>query len=355
MPDCCTDWFDEAWWVKEISTVIALPHPTLCNLRITLAHYQLSLALQAVTGTDAGANFHTWAVWGSKKAGQTIRQEDTRPLRRAINLAGSGCGLGIVAASGFGLTLLSPLASIGLGCLLGLGPSLSLKALLHHTTRQILAGNQTVLDDIGVATGRFVATFYGHASPEPERLEGFIQTLRPGKSETGGQELLSRAFVQYYQARYERDLDKKHECMFLANCYAILHEHIRLEPYIRNAMLKPLRRWITANLLDFYLGGETFRIGKDIPPVEGESFPDSLKDLDNPELLAFLYGMEGWDRTPDNLAASRATDWSDLRDRMNFIVDLFRSRHLNPKLFNAPYTTEQTLAMLEGRVPAGPL
>jgi hypothetical protein len=29
-----------------------------------------------VTGTDAGANFHSWAVWGSKKARVIVRQED---------------------------------------------------------------------------------------------------------------------------------------------------------------------------------------------------------------------------------------------------------------------------------------
>jgi hypothetical protein len=39
-------------------------------------------------------------------------------------------------------------------------------------------------------------------------------------------------------------------------------------------------------------------------------------------------GMGGWDRTPNDLGASQATNWADLSDRMNFIVDLFRSRHL---------------------------
>ena len=52
------------------------PNPTLCNLKITLAHKELAQRLSEVTGHDAGANFHTWAVWGSKKAGVTIREED---------------------------------------------------------------------------------------------------------------------------------------------------------------------------------------------------------------------------------------------------------------------------------------
>jgi hypothetical protein len=42
-----------------------------------------------LTGTDAGANFHTWAVWGSRKAGVTIRQEDLgEALRNATVVAG---------------------------------------------------------------------------------------------------------------------------------------------------------------------------------------------------------------------------------------------------------------------------
>ena len=79
-------------------------------------------------------------------------------------------------------------------------------------------------------------TAYGlHQAVE---IDGFVQVC----VESGGQALLTRAFLHYYQASYEQNLDKKHEQMFLANCYAILHEHIRLEPYIQKAMPRLLRR-----------------------------------------------------------------------------------------------------------------
>src|SRR5437773_5694935 len=68
-------WLAADWWQKEIAEAVSVSDPTLCNLRITLAHYRLSRVLHEVTGKDSGANFHTWAVWGSKKAGETIRQE----------------------------------------------------------------------------------------------------------------------------------------------------------------------------------------------------------------------------------------------------------------------------------------
>src|SRR5205807_2771106 len=131
---------------------------------------------------------------------------------------------------------------------------------------------------------------------------------------------LSRAFLHYYQASFELDLDKKHEQMFLANCYAILHEHIRLEPYIRAAIPPLFRRLITARMLRFYIGGDALHVHNDVPPEQTQLFPETLRELENSELIAFLQGMEAWDRTPNALESSGATDWSSLEDRMNFIV-----------------------------------
>src|SRR5579864_6243468 len=59
------DWCDNAAWQEQIDQAIATPDPILANLRITIAHHQLSLALQQTLGPDSGANFHTWATWGS--------------------------------------------------------------------------------------------------------------------------------------------------------------------------------------------------------------------------------------------------------------------------------------------------
>lgn len=187
------------------------------------------------------------------------------------------------------------------------------------------------------------------------KLEWFLGTLRSGKTETGGQALLSRAFLHYYQASHENDIDRKHEQMFLANCYAILHEHIRLEPYIRAAIPALFRRMITARMLRFYIGGNALRVHHDVPAEQSCGFPETLRELDNPELIAFLEEMEAWDRSPNALEASGANDWSDLKDRMNFIVDLFRSRHLSPAVFARPFTEKQEAELLAGVRPGGPL
>jgi hypothetical protein len=62
--------------MTSIEAAVAQRDPVRSNLKITLAHHALSERLRAMTGEDSGANFHSWAVWGSKKAGVTIRRED---------------------------------------------------------------------------------------------------------------------------------------------------------------------------------------------------------------------------------------------------------------------------------------
>jgi hypothetical protein len=79
---------DLAAWDRLIGDAVRDPDPTLSNLKVTRTHYLLSLALRDVVGAGAGANFHTWAVWGSRKAGVTIRQEGLdRALREVTILA----------------------------------------------------------------------------------------------------------------------------------------------------------------------------------------------------------------------------------------------------------------------------
>jgi hypothetical protein len=229
---------------------------------------------------------------------------------------------------------------------------------LDTASRAILGGNITVLDDIGHATGHYVATFVDRPGPDPDRLAAFLATLRPGPATQGGQDLLKTAFAHYDRARLAPALGTKHQHMLLANLNAILHEHLRLQPYIAESMPRLLRRWITARLLGFSLGASRLSVHQDVPaadPAARAGFPATLVQLDNPDLLGFLAGADGWDRTPDSLVGSRAADWTDIHDRMNYICDLFRAHHCDPTLFSAPYTDAQAVAIAAGRIPAPPL
>jgi hypothetical protein len=65
--------------------------------------------------------------------------------------------------------------------------------------------------------------------------------------------------------------------------------------------------------------------------------------------------MAGLDRTPDDTAGSAARDWGSLEDRMNLIVDLFRTRQQDRLLYDQPFTFLQVDALQQGRVPHGRL
>ncbi len=350
-----TSWSDQQWWDRQIDAATAGHDPILCNLKITLAHQRLSLALHQITGPDSGANFHTWAVWGSKKAGRTIREEDLSLLSPSSVNAGTALAAGVGAAVARG----RPRRRVGVSLASGAGAGVALRgarsALLGRAAKDIFGGNVTVLTDIGRQTARFVCAFGEPAARTDDRLAEFQAELRPGPPKDQGQDLLRAAYRCYFEAAREADLDRRDELMLCANLYAILHEHQRLEPYIDDSVPRPVRRFVTEHLLSYSVGPERMRVSRDVPTWNGSAFPKTLRTIEMPELERFLRGPSGWDRTPDSLTGSAAKDWTKLADRMNYIVDLFRSRQSDPDLFEPPFSEAQREAIASGRVPDGPL
>jgi len=339
------------------------PDATLCNLYITLAHLELSERLRKVIGDDAGANFHSWAVWGSKKAGVTIRQEDLdEALRNATFVSGLvglmvGCGAALAVLSLFQIDGFSARPDfIALGGALGASiGAVCGRAIARWSRKQaaaiVLAGNRLVLDDIGRQTARFCDAFTDKEI-DHTLLEAFLEEMLPGPAEDGGQDLLRDAFRLYAYAASERDIAKKHEAVYFANCLAILNEHQKLQPYIEKSMPFIVQKCVTERMLSFDIGPLRLAVGADVPPLDGKPFPDTLAKLQSQGLLDFLadYGKKS-----DTLAGSRARNWSLLNHRMGYIVKLFRCYHLDASVFHPPYTSAQTTTIRTGRVPAGRL
>ena len=348
-------WGDDVWWQAYIDAAVTGSDPVICNLRITLAHQELSLALSQITGLGSGANFHTWAVWGSKTAGRTIRREDL-PLRPR-----DGEMVGALLAAGAAIALIRGTLSrrVGLGLLTGATAgglaNWAAGRLVNRAASHIFGGNATVLEDIGRQTARFVGVFSLPGEDRERGLEDFLAGLRPGPAMSGGQDLLRGAYRHYYDASRETDRDRRDELMLCANLLAILHEHQRLEPYIAASVPRPLGRFVTKHLLGFSVGAEAMKVSIDVPTRGTSPFPDTLMTIEDPELDSLLGGPQGWDRTPNSPAGSAAGDWTKLSDRMNFIVDLFRTRQADPKLFTPPYSHRQRETILSGRLPDGQL
>jgi hypothetical protein len=348
-------WGDGVWWQAYIDAAVADSDPVICNLRITLAHQELSLALGQIIGPGSGANFHTWAVWGSKTAGRTIRREDLprRPQDGEMlgALLAAGAAVGLVRGKVSRVVALPVLAVATAGAVVSWAAS----RLVDRAASAIFGGNATVLEDIGRQTAHFVTVMSLPGEDRERGLEDFLAGLRPGPATSGGQDLLRGAYRHYYDASREADRDRRDELMLCANLLAILHEHQRLQPYIDAAVPRPLGRFVTQRLLGFSVGAEAMKVGIDVPTRGPSPFPDTLMTIEDSELENLLDGPQGWDRTPNTPAGSAAGDWTKLTDRMNFIVDLFRARQGDPELFTPPYSSRQREAILSGHLPDGPL
>jgi hypothetical protein len=313
-------------WLDD---VVAIEDPESANRAITRAHFALSEMLAEVLGPDSGANFHTWAVWGSREAGTTISRRDVPGLRAAIG--------GVSALIGFmgGMVLGDVVAAVTIGVTLGLAAGLLTQIELDRARRHISHGNRIVLEEIGGATLRFVSAFGDDA--ETEAMTAFLDGLEPGPTEDGGQELLRSAFGAYHAASHEEDRERRHQLVFAANCFAVWHEHIRLQRDIARAMPWPFRRIITRALLDFVVGPEHLHVGHDLAPVDGAVWPPTLRVVREPLARTAVAALRAHDRQPDSLAGSAASSWAALSQRMNYVVDLFRSHHLADSVFDPPY------------------
>lgn len=348
---------DLASWKDLIAEAIHEPDPMLSNLKVTRAHYLLSLALRAIVGEQGGANFHSWAVWGSRKAGVTIREEGLDRARREVTILASSAGLLSGFLLGEGLRSGLPRWSVPVLSLAGAfaGGWVGRRWLVSGRRRAaelMLEGNRTVLEDIGSQTTRFV-TWFRIAKGDPDSFDHFLDGFRPGKTEAGGQDLLRRAFTHYYRAAQSEDPAKKQQECYFANCLAILHEHIRLQRFISGALPWIVRRCVTLRLMRYEVGPLRMAVSDDVPCLDGLEYPESLRTFTDPEVLAFLFGPDGLDRSGNKLAGTRTNDWTRLDQRMKYIVNLFRALHLHPDVSAAPYTARQLEQIRDGQVPQG--
>jgi hypothetical protein len=298
-------------WIRAINEACAEPDPGRCNGAITRLHYLLSEAIVEAMGREGGPNFHSWAVWGSLKAGTTIRQEDLhRAIRNATVIAAVvGCAIGaatgVVAGRWLHLSPDSLTASIGafIGTLTGGWAGRKLAIWSRAKAAQlILQGNRIVLQDIGEQSARFLELLEDGATAKGR--EDFFSGLRPGPTEKGGQDRLAISFRSYLFAFDSNDLDAKQEAMIAGNCEIVYHEHIRLEPYIRGAMPFIIRRCATQRLMTYKIGGRFLMVSEDLLGVA---------------------------------APTAARNWAKIEERMRYVFALFRKFHNAPEVLSTPY------------------
>ncbi|MBI1277396.1 MAG: hypothetical protein GC179_04645 [Anaerolineaceae bacterium] len=382
--------------VTEVDQIAALVDPVIRNLQITQSYHELALVMTSRTGICA--NWCTFATWASKQAGQTIRKEDFARLlddiRRSIVSAQTDSDI-VAAAQAFGskhsgdeiqetvADVLNPLAA------------------LDRASDAVARGNRKVYAEIGREFARFFATCLNDNNFDSAKITEFCKGLRPGDP-PDGQQYLAQAFTYYYRAFFERDVSTRAQLLLLANILIGFHEQTRLQPEIAEAMnaafidarqfrtrfikaLFPFRGWL-ARLRLFFLRlinrpspfdgviddllnqarrlarlvitrymmtlglphDVILHLGQDVPA----EFPESLRHISFADLQTLLTQI---DPTPDSTHDSGTVDWSQLPQRLHFIIDLFRCYQETSDLFDPPFTTEQVTSLKSGRLPDGRL
>ncbi len=379
--------------LDDVWRIAANPDPILRNLQITQAYHDISVAFAQLTGP--GANWCAIATWASRQAGQSIRRED---LARAFERLLRGepeaqARVDAVLAASAEISGAQP-RSLG-GAIEALWTAVNPAAAFDRTSEAVARGNLKVFEEIGAEFARFLALFAG-GWPTDAAFDVFFASLRPGDP-PDGQRYLADAFKHYRAALQAQDGRQKAQLLLLANLEIGFHEQMRLQPEILEAMNAPVvhprevrrriveelfpdrasraRYWLarlarqTAPLLRARdeladelqrLGrqvvtdalmtltlprGRLLRLGRPLP----DPFPQTLAELDDPELLALLESVG------DRASGAGAQDWASLPQRMDFIADLFRTYHPAQELFDPPFTVEQLTALRSGRRPTGDL
>lgn len=355
----------------------------LRNLKITQMYYRLSQELALMLG-HADANWCTFACNASKTAGYSIRGEAFRPLAwlslRTRAHPFTGLGDQVRAAAGGGMVVAR------------------LERIQEVVTTAVSAGNLKVFAELAPIFARMIQTFHRGQQYDRAALARFLASLESGPTEAGGQDTLAEALTHYYEAMFEQNVKRKAELMLMGNIKVGLHEQIRLQPNIVEALNAPLtvglgdpllqrvatkgigllpraignalqrrreafertllgwgagtwRRLVTRSLMTIKLPYGELRLGAEVPGLPTATmFPDVLQHIEHPELLRLLERFDGRDD-----GRPRAADWGVLDDRMRFIANLFRSRQQSLELFGPPFQYEQLQDIVADRIPTGEL
>lgn len=354
----------------DIDHIIRMPNLILRNLRITQAYYELSQGMAQALGRE-NANWCSFATYASKTAGYAIRH-DRLPDKLALAFAWVD-GRAVTRAR-LHTYLTNPahrLTADNEGWVEGILDCISLS---------VSIGNGRVFAELAYPFHRFITELSQDTRYDENHLQDFLAQFRPGPVKEDGQDYLIEAFTTYYQARFMANSGQQSQAMLLANLLVGLHEQIRLQPHIAEALEAPVaalhaqpaarlggvlpsaawqmarrlgQELLTRNMLFITIPAGELRLGHNVqPPAGAHKFPPSLVTIQNARLRQLL---QRWDFSDETLTGTAAINWARLEDRMHFIADFFRSHQQNEHLFQPPFLPVQVMGIQDGRIPTGTL
>ncbi len=374
-----------------VQAVVAIPDPILRNLWITQSYFDLGTRLQRAVG-DADLTWCGFAVWASDTAGQSIRGDELPTAVRDVLEQSPDHHPDVDAVN----QRLRPLRAVKLADALD-GDDLvaAVREALADVSEHIAHGNTLVYAELAPL---FVAFVERCESGDPATITA--DELRALLDAAGGRPTaadVAAAFEWWRTAIVAADESTRAFAVLAANVLAVSHEQKRLQADIAAALDaglvtadrivdKLLPPWVpgvidrlvaavvgeplqriarrmfreltTELLMTLHVPGAVLRLHEDVPRLpDGQRWPALLAELaDSPEEIAMAVAVyREWDRTGGTGEHDGAHDWAVLRQRMSYIVNLFRGRQRDPSLTAHPFTDDQLTAMRRGEVPPGPL
>jgi len=363
----------------DVPRIAAIADPVLRNLWITTAYHDFALGMARLVG-PANVAWPAFATWASKTAGASIRGEVLPDrLQEVLNRSWAyrrAMALVRQRLSGTPVDIDADIVE-------------AVAEAVAAVSGHIAAGNLTVFQELGPLFARMVATFDGRSPDEAGQHTALIAWVQALDADADATARLRTVFTQYCGAMGDGNRTLRAHRILLANGLAGLTEQIRLQPNIQDALDAPIetslgewlertvaklpeavragarpvlrlvifeieaawRRLATELLMRLVTPNGDLDLGRDVPPLPGQPlFPDDLKAIQGQDLVGLL---EQYDKTGGTGIGSGADDWAQLPQRMNYILNLFRSRQQDGDLLHPPFTDAQWAEMQEGRVPPG--
>lgn len=349
--------------LEDCEDVVRTRDLVLRNVKITQSYHRLALDLVDLLGDDH-LNWPAFGAYASRSAGYAIRHEEIPAFLEVFRRPERFGSLGRTLGDALERSLLLR----------------TLERVLAHVSQGVSDGNLRIFTDMAPIIVRFVEVVRAGGEGEHDAVESLLGTLAPGPTERGGQELLGEALRAWHTMRHTESPKLRAELMLLGNLRMGLHEQTRIQADLEQSLDAPLRVWIgdefalavdsltsclpyqprativaharaieqgaidalttafrrfvTRRLMRLRLPGGDLKLGSDVLPPQGTSvYPPELEELSHPELRALAASIA---RNADSNEGGGAVDWTRLPDRMNFILQLFRTRQNDRTLLDPP-------------------
>ena len=368
----------------HVQAVLAIDDRVLRNYWVTQTYSDLAAGLTQLLQANT-ANWCTFGTWASDTVGRNIRGEDLPKWLHARVVLHNGM-MGAIQSVNQGAqgTLLSE-------CLQAVTPDHVIgvvRELLGACALNLSNGNTEVFAEIAPAAATFIAC-YGAQPVDHVAARTQVLELCQGAPPFEDVNRLEAGFSLWCDAMKETVAATRSQLILAGSLQLGAHEQHHLQGAIAGSMdmginqgaalyrerlvsdspafarlapsvtsaLDPLVRAtgdLWGELMTKLLGtietpDGTLLLDQNVPPIPGQPFtPPDVKPVSVNALDALL---TRFDKSNGNGAGSAAADWVNLDERMNFIANLFLSRHHRVELFAPPFDLAVVADIEAGRIP----